>query len=135
MILAGEHPQSIQNIQGHPKSFLCDEFFDSDRFLLETCMYFPFTLAKNLVWYGDELDQLMTNFNRLQMILVLAIDPALRENRIVVDRAGNPVVHYRFSEEVIQSLLQAIRKSAKIFFCGGCCSRSRPCGGALFCLS
>ncbi len=132
LILAGEHPQPIQNIQGHPKSFFCDEFFDSDRFLLETCMYFPFTLAKNLVGYGEELDDLMSNFNRLQMILVLAIDPALRENRVALDRSGNPIVHYRFSEEVIGSLLQAIRKSAKIFFAAGAARVHAPAAGRFF---
>ena len=41
---SGRSPTS----SGHPKSYYCDHFAESDGFLLETCMYFPFTTAKNL---------------------------------------------------------------------------------------
>jgi choline dehydrogenase len=52
LILVGEHERPITNFFGHPKSFYCDHFADSHGFLLETCMYFPFTTAKNLIGFG-----------------------------------------------------------------------------------
>jgi choline dehydrogenase-like flavoprotein len=119
MILAAAHPHPIENTTGHPKSFYCDQFWESDRFLLETCIYFPFTLAKSLVGFGRQPDELLSHFERLQMILVLAVDRAEKENRVTVDRKGNPVVHYRFSEETVRSFVQAIRASARIFFAAG----------------
>lgn len=119
LILVGEHPRKITNITGHPKSFYCDEFHHSDRFLLETCIYYPFTLSKNLMGYGEELDELMSHFRQLQMILVLAIDEPEAHNRVTIDRQGNPVVHYRFSQKTKQALVKAIQCSSKIFFAAG----------------
>lgn len=119
LILVGEHPRQITNITGHPKSFYCDEFHHPERFLLETCLYYPFTLSKNLTGFGPEVDELMAHFRHLQMILVLAIDEAEKHNRVTIDRHGDPVVHYTFSDSTKHSLLQAIRASAKIFFAAG----------------
>jgi hypothetical protein len=86
LILVAEHAQPITNFVGHPKSFYCDEFMESHGFLLETCMYFPFVTAKNLVGFGAEHSDLMRAFPRLQMILVLAVDPALASNRWLARR-------------------------------------------------
>jgi len=119
LILVGEHDRPISNYHGHPKSFYCDQFEESDRFLLETCMYFPFTTAKNLAGYGSEPAELMAAYQRLQMILVLALDRALPDNRIVLGADGKPVVRYRFTEEVIESLLASMRASTRIFFAAG----------------
>ena len=119
LILVGEHPSPITNTFGHPKSFYCDEFACSDHFLLETCMYYPFTLAKNLMGFGKEADDLIGHYPALQMILVLAIDEARRENRISIDRDENPQVDYFFSERTIRSFVSAIRASTKIFFAAG----------------
>ena len=52
LILVGEHERPITNDVGHPKSYYCDQFAESEGFLLETCMYFPFTTAKNLTGFG-----------------------------------------------------------------------------------
>lgn len=82
-------------------------------------MYFPFITAKNLTGFGQPHSTLMQAFPRLQMILVLACDKAIPENRITVDRAGKPVVHYRFTPEVIRSMVRATRTSARIFFAAG----------------
>ena len=103
---------------GHPKSFFLDRSVE-EGFLLETCMYFPFTTAKNLAGFGAPHSRLMHAFPRLQMILVLACDKAIPENRITVDRGGKPVVHYRFTERVIESMVRATRASARIFFAAG----------------
>lgn len=119
LILVGEHPQPITNVEGHPKSFYCDEFCHSHHFVLETCMYFPFTLSKNLMGFGKDMDDLMGHYSQLQMILVLAIDEAMPFNRVCLDKKGNPVVHYQFTPRVIDSFVSAIRTSTKIFFAAG----------------
>ncbi len=117
-ILVGEHPRAITNDVGHPKSFFLDRAVE-EGFVLETCMYFPFTTAKNLVGFGLPHSTLMRAFRRLQMILVLACDKAVPGNRVSVDRSGKPVVHYRFTPETVASLVRATRASAKIFFSAG----------------
>ena len=117
-ILVAEHAASITNDVGHPKSFYVDRAVQ-DGFVLETCMYFPFTTAKNLTGFGEEHARMMAAFPRLQMILVLACDRAVPENRIDVDGAGRPVAHYRFTPEVVRSLVKATRASARIFFAAG----------------
>lgn len=132
LILVGEHPHPITNITGHPKSFYCDEFHHAQRFLLESCIYYPFTLAKNLAGYGPEMDELMAHFRHLQMILVLAIDDAEAHNRVSVDAKGNPVVHYRFSQKTKKSLVHAIRASAKIFFAAGARRVHAPAAKSFF---
>ena len=114
-ILVAEHAAPITNDVGHPKSFYLDRAAENG-FVLETCMYFPFTTAKNLSGFGEEHARMMKAFPRLQMILVLACDRAVEGNRIEVDSAGRPVVHYRFTPEVVRSLVSATRVSARIFF-------------------
>lgn len=117
-ILVAEHAQPITNWVGHPKSFFLDRA-EEEGFVLETCMYFPFTTAKNLTGLGTEHAAMMQAFDRLQMILVLACDKAVEENRIEVDRAGRPVVHYTFTPGVVDSLAAATRAAARIFFGAG----------------
>jgi choline dehydrogenase-like flavoprotein len=117
-ILVGEHAREITNDVGHPKSFFIDRAVE-EGYVLETCMYFPFTTAKNLAGFGAPHSTLMRAFPRLQMILVLACDKAVEGNRVSFDRDGKPVVHYRFTPETIDSLVRATRASAKIFFGAG----------------
>jgi choline dehydrogenase-like flavoprotein len=117
-ILVAEHPAEITNDVGHPKSFYLDRASE-EGFVLETCMYFPFVTAKNLTGFGAPHSAFMRAFPRLQMILVLACDHAVAGNRVAVDRAGRAVVHYRFTSEVIVSLVRATRASARIFFAAG----------------
>lgn len=132
LILVGEHPQRISNFNGHPKSFYCDEFWQSEQFLLESCMYFPFTTAKNLIGFGREHSELMRAFPRLQMILVLAVDPAVSENRVVVDAEGESVVDYTLSPEVLDSLHRSMIASARIFFAAGAQRVHAPAGQDFF---
>jgi choline dehydrogenase-like flavoprotein len=117
-ILTAEHDQSITNDVGHPKSYYVDRA-EAEGYVLETCMYFPFVTAKNMTGFGAPHSALMRAFPRLQMILVLACDKAVRGNRISVDAAGRPLVHYRFTPEVIRSFVKATRTSARIFFAAG----------------
>lgn len=117
-ILVGEHERSITNDVGHPKSYFMDRA-QEEGYVLETCMYFPFTTAKNLAGFGEDHSRLMRAFPRLQMILVLACDHAVPGNRVSIDAQGKPVVHYRFTNEVIASLVCATRAAARIFFAAG----------------
>lgn len=117
-ILVAEHPQPVVNDLGHPKSYFLDRA-GQEGFVLETCMYFPFTTAKNLTGFGPDHQRFMDAFSRLQMILVLACDHAVVGNRVQVDRRGRSVVHYRFTPRVRESLAAATRTAARIFFGAG----------------
>lgn len=128
LILVAQHARAITNHQGHPKSFYCDQFARTDRFLLETCMYFPFTTAKSLAGFGAEHSKLMSGMDRLQMILVLALDDARPENRVTIGSRGEPVVDYSLSERVLDSLHEAMKASARIFFAAGAERVHAPAG-------
>jgi choline dehydrogenase-like flavoprotein len=117
-ILVAEHERPITNDVGHPKSYYIDRAAE-EGYVLETCMYFPFTTAKNLTGFGPPHSALMRAFPRLQMILVLACDKAVPENRVTVDRRGKPVVRYRFTRQTVEAMVRATRASAKIFFAAG----------------
>ena len=132
LILVAEHARPITNFAGHPKSYYCDEFAESDRFLLETCMYFPFTTAKSLSGFGDGVRELMSRFDRLQMILVLALDDATPENRVAIDRSGKPIVHYGITADVQRALVQSMRASARIFFAAGATRVHAPAARRFF---
>jgi choline dehydrogenase-like flavoprotein len=117
-ILVAEHAHRITNDVGHPKSFFVDRA-QQEGYVLETCMYFPFITAKNMTGFGAAHSRFMRAFPRLQMILVLACDRAVEQNRIAVNRAGRPVVYYSFTPEVVRSLVAATRAAARIFFAAG----------------
>ena len=119
LIMVAEHDRPITNFTGHPKSYYLDQFAESDRFVLETCMYFPFITAKSMAGFGAPHSAFMRAFPRLQMILVLACDEIHPENRVAVDPAGKPVVHYRFLPETIHGLIHGAIASARIFFAAG----------------
>jgi choline dehydrogenase-like flavoprotein len=118
LILVAEHPHPITNDVGHPKSYYLDRATE-EGFILETCMYFPFVTAKSLVGFGEAHSRFMRAFPRLQMILVLACDHATAGNRVSAGRDGRPVVHYRYTPQVVRSLVAATRASARIFFAAG----------------
>ncbi len=119
LIIAAEHERPITNFVGHPKSYYLDQFAESEAFVLETCMYFPFTTAKSLAGFGESHAETMRAFPRLQMILVLACDHADPANRVAVDKDGRPVVHYRFTDPVVRALARGTLAAAKIFFAAG----------------
>lgn len=118
MILVAEHDREITNDVGHPKSYYVDHA-ELGGYLLETCMYFPFVAAKGMTGFGAAHGSLMHAFPRLQMILALACDKAVPENRITVDAHGKSVVHYSFTPAVLRSLFDATKTSARIFFAAG----------------
>ncbi len=132
LILVGEHLQTISNFRGHPKSFFSDQFWRSDGFLLESCMYYPFITAKNLIGFGAEHAQLMRAFPRLQMILVLAVDKAEANNRVEIDDCGLPVVDYTLSEATLDSLHTSMKAATRIFFAAGANRVHAPAGKRFF---
>ena len=105
LIVVAEHERPITNFVGHPKSYYLDEFAERDRFVLETCMYFPFTTAKSLTGFGAEHSAFLCAFPRLQMILVLACDEVDAHNRVALGDNGRPVVYYRFTPDTVRGLL------------------------------
>jgi choline dehydrogenase-like flavoprotein len=125
LILAAEHERAITNDVGHPKSYYLD-LAESERFLLEACMYFPFVTAKSLAGFGAAHSQFMQAFSRLQMILVLACDRAIPKNRVTVNAAGQPVVHYTLARDTIEALVNGTRAAAQIFFAAGAVRMSAP---------
>jgi len=118
-IIVGEHARPITNFVGHPKSYYLDQFAESGYFVLETCMYFPFITAKSMAGFGAQHSAFMRAFPRLQMILVLACDEADDYNRVAIDRAGRPVVHYRFQPKAIFGLMSGAFTAAQILFAAG----------------
>jgi len=132
LILVGEHAHPITNFHGFPKSYYCDQFMKKERFLLETCMYFPFVTAKNLIGFGAEHSELMRAFPRLQMILVLALDPAVPENRVTLDGHGDLVIDYTLTEPVLDSLHASMLASTKVFFAAGAKRVHAPAGENFF---
>ncbi|GEP56632.1 GMC family oxidoreductase N-terminal domain-containing protein [Reyranella soli] len=119
LTLIAQHDHPFLNYYGFPKTYYCDDFEEQDDYILETCMYFPFTTAKSLAGFGAEHSALMADFRRLQMILVLVSDQAEEGNRITPDADGNPVLHYTLSERTLDALVDSQRIAAKIFFAGG----------------
>jgi choline dehydrogenase-like flavoprotein len=118
LILVALQPRTITNDVGHPKSFYVDRA-EAEGFVLETCMYFPFTTAKALTGFGPAHSAVMRGFPRQQQILVLAVDHPDPGNRIAVDRNGQPVVHYGFTTDVTAALVRGNRAAARIFFAAG----------------
>jgi choline dehydrogenase-like flavoprotein len=117
-ILVAEHEREITNDVGHPKCYYLDRA-EPERFLLETCMYLPFVTAKSMTGFGAAHSRFMRAFSRLQMILVLACDRAQARNRITVNSAGRPVVHYTFTPETVDALVKGARAASRIFFAAG----------------
>jgi choline dehydrogenase-like flavoprotein len=118
-IIVGEHARPITNFVGFPKSYYVDQFAETGHFVLETCMYFPFITAKSLAGFGAPHSAFMRAFPRLQMILVLACDEADAYNRVAIDKAGRPVVHYRFQHEAVGGLIGGAVAAARILFAAG----------------
>ena len=118
LILVAEHPRPITNDVGHPKSFFVDRGAE-ESFVLETCMYFPFTTAKAITGFGEQHSAMVRAFPRLQMILVLACDHRAPGNQVGIDAQGRPVVTYRFTSDTIAGLVRGTVAAAKIFFAAG----------------
>jgi len=132
LILTGQHDAAISNFVGHPKSYFLDHFTKEKRFILETCMYFPFTTAKSITGFGPDHSALMKNMDRLQMVLVLAFDDPEKKNRITIDGKGNPVIDYTLAPSTIDALYESMVVTAKVLFAAGCRRVHIPVGKQFF---
>jgi hypothetical protein len=126
LILVALHETPLTNYQGHPKSYCCEDFCDTGGFILETCFYFPFTTAKSCTGFGAEHEELMRDVRRQQQIIALAWDRPDDSNRITVSRSGGPVLDYRLSDKVIDSLHSAVLWGSRIFFAAGAAKVHAP---------
>ena len=132
LIMAADHDDEVNGMQGPPKNYYSDEFVESDRFLLESCMYFPFSFAKNLVGFGPEPDELMQRYSHLQMTLVLALDDAHKHNRVTIDKNGDSVVHYKIDKKLQKTFIKALKSCAELVFAAGARRAHLPGTGKFF---
>lgn len=132
LTLVAQHDGRVDGSLGHPKSYYCDAFARSERFLLETCFYFPFATSKNLAGYGPELDQLMRRMDHQQQILVLTLDEARPWNRVLEDEDGEPVVRYHLDDAAYTALARGIRAAARVFLAAGAARMHLPGSGSFF---
>jgi len=119
IIMASEHTEEVNGTQGPPKNYYSDQFSETERFLLESCMYFPFSFARNLVGFGPEVDEFISRYPHLQMTLALVLDEAHKHNRVTIDKQGNPQVHYDLDSNIQRAFIKSIRASAKLMFAAG----------------
>ena len=132
LVLVGQHNRSITNFYGHPKRYYCGHFAESKGFMLETCMYFPFMTAKSMMGMGIEHSRMMSGMDRLQMIIAQALDEPLHGNRVTINKKGDPVVKYKLSKKVLESLYESMIVSAEIFFAAGAERIHAPAGKTFF---
>jgi choline dehydrogenase-like flavoprotein len=62
----------------------------------------------------------MRRYRQMMSILILAHDGPHPDNRITIDRDGQPVIDYTVSPDVKMSLVKALRRSARLFMAAGC---------------
>ena len=112
MIVYGIHPEEIAGHRGFPKAYYCDEFSKSDRYLLETCFYYPFVAAKNVGAWGEEEKEVMADYHKLMAILILHHDEALPHNRIKT-RAKKFEVDYKIDDNKTMAVMAGRCKRCK----------------------
>lgn len=122
----GIYKEVIKNYRGFPKTYYSDAFSDSHGYYLETSFYYPGITAKNNPGFGEVHQNLMSDYEKMMSILILAHDHAEYQNHISIDKKGNSVLHYTISKEVKKSLIHALKKSLEIFFAAGCTHASSP---------
>ena len=120
------YPEEITNYRGFPKTWYVDKFSESEGYYLETSFYYPGVTAKNLPGFGTEHERFMRRYNQMMSILILADDSPRAENRISVDRSGNPVLDYTVPDPVRPALAKGLRRSARLFIAAGCTEMMLP---------
>ncbi len=123
----GIYPEPIKNYKGFPKTYYSTQFTQSHHYYMETAFYYPFVSTKHLGLWGRELKEVMKNYTRFMTMIILNHDPALADNRIELDKEGNPVFNYKIQPESIDALCHAQASAARIFFAAGCEKVIMPC--------
>lgn len=119
IIMAAEHANEVNGTQGPPKNYYSDQFVSDDRFLLESCMYFPFSFSRNLVGFGPEVDEFVHRYPYLQMVIALVLDDAFSHNRVTINKQGEPQVNYQLDKTIQRRFVKASKASAKLMFAAG----------------
>lgn len=132
IIMASEHKNKVESTQGTPKNYFSEQFVETDRFLLESCMYFPFSFARNLVGFGAKVDEFISQYPYLQMTIALVMDDAKYDNRVTINRYGETIAHYKIDDKIQRSFVKAIIASAKIMFNAGAKRIHAPASESFF---
>jgi len=119
MIMAADHEVEVNGTEGPPKNYYSDQFVKKDRFLLESCMYFPFSFARNLIGFGADVDDLVHRYPHLQMVIALVLDEAYAHNRVSINSKGEAQVHYKLDTKIQQAFVKASRATARLMFSAG----------------
>ncbi len=123
----GIYPERIKNYRGFPKTYYTPKFSNTHDHYIETAFYYPFISTKHLGLWGRDLKEVMKKYTRFMTMIILNHDPAVPENRIVVDKKGEPVFRYKLSKKSVASLCHAQAQAARIFFAAGCEQVIMPC--------
>jgi choline dehydrogenase-like flavoprotein len=127
LVVCGIYPVKIKNYKGFPKIYFTQLFSKSHHYYLETAFYYPFIQTKHTGLWGHDLKYAMKRYNNMMDILILAHDDALPENRMVLDKDGEPQLNYKLTPQNIESLCHAQAQCARIFFAAGCEEVVVPC--------
>jgi len=128
LVVCGIYPAKIRNYKGFPKIYFTQAFSKTHHYYLETAFYYPFIQSKHTGLWGQELKHVMKRYNHMMDILILVHDDALPENKIRLDKNGEPQLHYKLTRQNIESLCHAQAQCARIFFAAGCEEAVAPCG-------
>lgn len=125
--LYGIQPAPIKNYQGFPKTYYTGKFSHSHGFYMETAFYYPFITTKHLGLWGRDLKFAMSRYRNFQTVIILNHDPALPENRVSLDKSGDPVLDYTIHPSTISSLCHSQRSATRLFLESGCTHAIMPC--------
>lgn len=126
LVVCGIYPARIKNYKGFPKIYFTQAFSKSHHHYLETAFYYPFIQTKHTGLWGHDLKYVMKHYNHLMDILILVHDDALPENKITLNKNGEPQLNYRLTQKSIESLCHAQAQCARIFFAAGCTEAVAP---------
>lgn len=120
LVVCGIYPTPIKNYKGFPKMYFTQQFSKSHHHYLETAFYYPFIQTKHTGLWGPDLKYVMKRYSHMMDILILAHDDALPENKITLDKKGDPQLNYKLTQQNIESLCHAQAQCARVFFAAGC---------------
>ncbi len=128
LVVCGIYPSKIKNYKGFPKIYFTPAYSESHHYYLETAFYYPFIQSKHTGLWGRDLKYAMRHYHHMMDILILVHDDALPENKITLDKQGQPQLNYQLSQQNIESLCHAQAQCARIFFAAGCEEAIAPAG-------
>ncbi len=111
------YPDKMHPWQGVPQSRVCDEFANLDGrgygVRLETCPAHPGLSAMAMPWMsGRQHKRLVQSLHYMANIIILTRDK--HTGRVTLDRAGQPVMHYRLSSYDASHMLRGVVEALRI---------------------